>query len=390
MITNSSAGLCPFYLHYIVNNWTFEIEMLFVKDLARLTLLFPAMLAILPLRLLHVRLVYVDSTRLGHFFCDLHLYAQTLEKTSKEVYLVPLGDNSIQSIDDYLPEYFRTIRSPILAKFTGWFRHFSFLVVNVTNSHTHVNDVWLFRKKHLKNRYCDLTKHFSPECFLQPFQGSNKFFIQGDYIAFHWRSGWDNDEEQSFRNTDYSVAKQICSSFLDLGYNVVNLGAEPITLQGVQNPRLNKDFDEADILRVIYNSVTFVGDSSGPTMVALLYQKPSLLFDIFPPEIFPLNNKSLVHYANIRRAEEMEHSVNLNEFTNDFTCLTKGSELGLHRLILKKLSHSNVEDLIDEFVSLNLNGPNAEQRRLQRCYSNKFNVKQNAGYLSCKFKPDYL
>ena len=149
------------------------------------------------------------------------------------MFWVPLNKRSIRTIDDFLPECCHTIYSPSLSKFVGWFRHFSSLVINVTNSHTHIQDVWFFRDIQLKNRFRELTSSFSSDTMFAEFKNLVRGQNPGDYIAFHWRSGWDGDEAQSFRNTDYAVAEKFWC-LVERGYRVVNIGTTPINLMGVE------------------------------------------------------------------------------------------------------------------------------------------------------------
>ena len=358
-----------------------------VKNLARLVFFFPAVAFVLTLRILGIRLIFLDTTRIGHFFCDLHLFAQGQKTSEKIVFWVPLNKSSIRGIEAFLPTCCRTIYSPSLAKFVGWFRHFSILVINVTNSHTHISDDWFFRRKHLKNRFCELTRSFVSEDMLADLKNLEQTQVQSEYVVFHSRSGWDNDEAQSFRNTEPVVSEKFCSYLVERGYRVVNIGAKPIKLPGVENPRLEENFHVSYILDIILKSSIFVGDSSGPTMIAILANKPSLIFDIFPPEIFPLHSSSLVHYLKVKPKNKSDEN---DDLYGRYCAVTHGPEFDKLGLSFDKLSHGDVETLVDEFVDLQTLGPNSAQKLLQEQYRNRFNISQKMGYLSHKLKPDSM
>ena len=358
-----------------------------IKNLLRLIFFFPAVVLALTLRALGIKLIFLDTTRIGHFFCDLHLFVQGHKESEKFVFCIPLNKASISGIDDFLPTCCRTIYSPFLAKFVGWFRHFSLLVVNVTNSHTHISDDWFFRRVNLKNRFRELTRSFSSDYMFEAFKNVDKAQNQGEYVAFHSRSGWDDDDAQSFRNTDRVVSEKFCSYLVENGYRVINIGAEPIDLLGVENPRTSEHFHEPLILEIILRSSIFVGDSSGPTMVAILANKPSLIFDIFPPEIFPLNSASLVHHLKVSSKTKTDES---DDLLARYGAVTLGSDFEKLGLTYSKLSHDDVETLVDEFVDLQTLGSNCAQKLLQEQYMNRFKVTREMGYLSHKCKPDYL
>jgi hypothetical protein len=363
------------------------IQMLILKDLVRLVLFTPAMLFVLALKAFKIRLVYVDTTRLGHFFCDLNLFSQTYGDDKEFVLWVPLNKHSIHNIDDFLPDRCKTISSSSLSKFVGWFRHFPSMVINVTNSHTHVHDVWFFQDILLKNRFRKLTASFSSEVMFSEFKNFSINQTQGDYIAFHWRSGWDGDKAQSFRDTDYAVAEKFCRCLVERGHRVLNIGTKPINLMGVENPRLNEDFDETEILKIILNASIFVGDSAGPTMVAILANKKSLIFDIFPPEIFSLNFASLFHHLKMIPKTGVDDVADLMEY---YRYATYGPDLEKLGVTHSKIKPSEVKALLDEFFDLQRLGPNQTQKLLREQFMKRFEVIREIGYPSSRLKPTYL
>ena len=206
------------------------------------------------------------------------------------------------------------------------------------------------------------------------------------YLAFHWRSGWDNDAEQSFRNTNDKVAYKICETLISNGYSIVNLGSDVIDLDGVDNPRKSGTFTELDMLKTIRNADAFVGDSSGPTMVALLFRMPVLIFDIFPPDIFPSNEKSLVHYPQVLPSSK---DINQRDFVESYRTLTYGSELNKQKVRLEKLSEKDAITLVNEFLELQNSGPTEVQRNLQKHYSQTFGISGRIGYVSSTCKANY-
>lgn len=359
--------------------------MAYLKDFIRLVLTIPACFFSVLLKSFGYWIVHVDSTRLGHFFCDLHLTTQRYSKR-KLKFLVPLTSRSITTLNDVLPKNCVPIYSPGLKKFAGWFRHFPFIVFNATNSHTHINDQWLFRKIKLPNRYQQLIQNFDHKLLWQFEEFSDHGFDEKPYVAFHWRSGWDSDNEQAFRNTNPKVAYKLCETLICNGYSIVNLGTDVIDLHGVDNPRRSGTFTELDMLKTIRNAEAFVGDSSGPTMVALLFRMPVLIFDIFPPDIFPSNEKSLVHYSQVLPSSK---DINQRDFVESYRTLTYGSELNKQKVRLEKLSEKDAITLVNEFLELQNSGPTEVQRNLQKHYSQTFGISGRIGYVSSTCKANH-
>ena len=342
------------------------------KELVKVVLIPAVGLLAFILRVAGFRLAYVDTTKLGHFFCDTHLFCCFLsEGKCRFKYIISITNNSIKNLNYYLPENCRPIPSLFLSYISGWYRNYPFIVENFTNSHTQINDKFMGSEFYRPSQYSKLIQLYNSQPLLNKINKQKKLNIDGGYWVFHFRQpslfNLDGEMNQKFRNSNIDVAEVIIKEIVKRGTQVVNLSEREIAIEGVINVRAEATFNASSLIEYIGRADVYIGDASGPTVVAQMFNKPSLLFNIFPHSFFPKNPKSIVHYKIIKSNGRV---IPFHEkFFKQINGLTLGQELIDLNVELGALNKINARKLISEYYLLLERQNYKKTRQTQRYYS---------------------
>lgn len=273
----------------------------------------------------------------------------------------------------------------MLSRSTGWTRHNSWVTANVTNSHTSIVDTSTFKQRHLPNQYLNLIAGVNGEKInadilsCQPDELQN--FLSGAWVI-HTRNSVVRNVEQDFRNSEADNVLALVRCARDQGVRVVNISENRIPVDGIINLfDVYKTLPRAEtIIRAIAGGKVFVGDSSGPTMVAQVLNKPCLLFNLFPYNVIPKNSKSLVLFRKIYHGQTLV-KFNDPKFEKINSC-TYSSELDDLGISLAEADANQLQELVHEYLTLYSDGPAAIHKKLLIQYRQTFKYFEDFGFIS--------
>lgn len=276
--------------------------MKFIKELIRFTLL----LLLTPVKILFyiskARLVYLDETRLGHFFGDSIPLIQFGKYQFRWLILPIVSPCSEFIVNQLKKQKIFTVNSLFLKTVTGWFRNNNIIVYNLTNSLNYVHDRNLFTyfTKTPSYKFKDLDPHYlvsKDEIIQIRNHFLKKYSINSDKIlVFNHRSLKHNAPNQNihrFRDFQSDNANALISAASQNNLLIINLSDIFLKKSNVLNIKLNSNFISDDIIFSLFAASHYVGDSTGTSVIAQLLRINSFLYNIFPKS-FEITNKDSV------------------------------------------------------------------------------------------------
>jgi hypothetical protein len=317
----------------------------FIKELIRFTLL----LLLTPIKIFFYisrsRLVYLDETRLGHFFGDSIPITQFGKYQFRWLILPIVSPCSGFIVSQLKKRKIFIINSLLLKTVTGWFRNDRIIVYNLTNSLNYVHDrnIFTYFTKTPRYKFIDLDPHYlisKDEIIQIRNQFLKKYSINSDKIlVFNHRSLKHNSPNQNihrFRDFEKDTANALISAASQNSWVIINLSDIFVEKSNVLNLKINSDFISDDIIFSLLTATHYVGDSTGTSVIAQLLRINSFLYNIFPKS-FEITN---------RDSEMVPVSYKYNQYstvTNDFEVnqFNTTNEFIIHRVDLIPKSTSD-------------------------------------------------
>lgn len=190
------------------------------------------------------------------------------------------------------------------------------------------------------------------------------------YVCLHVRdSGFHNDpQKRSYRNANIATYKSAILHLIENGFAVVRLGDPSMPKLNINNQEYieysHSDFkSELLDLALIKNCQFYIGMQSGPLDIALMFQKPVLILNMYewingcPLKINDRGLLKNISIAGERRFLRLEEIFNLPfKFTNIMLKLSE-NEIQFHDNSEHQLLHA-IEDYLHNFMNKTLNLPN--------------------------------
>ncbi len=288
---------------------------LLIKEILRLGLF----LFLLPLgfifKIFKIKLVYIDESRLGHFFGDsVALLSFFYEENLIFPVKAPCSPFITQSIDKL--NNIRLIKSAPIKIITGWLRNYPIFVLNLSNALNPVHDIYNFQKIVYMPRFkfSNLdTKVLINETQLKQARISfrKRFGLKPEkIICFNHRSlehDKDSGLKHSFRNYSNETACILLKELEKSSLQVINLSdiiSESPNVFNLKQAIFNVD----DIIFATLICDLYVGDSTGTTVIAQLKKINSFVYNIFPRNFEITNEHSIawpVNYASTNNTQEI-------------------------------------------------------------------------------------
>ena len=243
----------------------------------------------------------------------------------------------------------------------------------------------MFKKIHLKNQYHELIKNFDERDLIQSICSSRPeelgLLLQNSWV-FHTRFPSIKNSEQDFRNSCTKNVVAMVAHAKSRGIKIVNISEQKIPIAGVINLCGNfKSLAREEIILIaIASADVYVGDSSGPTIIAQVLNKPSILFNLFPYNIIPKNPSSLVHYRKIMtRDGELPFDSPLFKEANRCTYAHELTKLGIW---LEEAEDMQLKTLIDEYLTISRDGPSQTHLDSLLAYNLSYEYASPSGFIS--------
>jgi hypothetical protein len=285
--------------------------MQFLKELIRNLLI----ITMIPfwgiLRAFDCKLIYIDETRIGHYFGDT-IALLTFFKKTRLIFPVMQPCSSFITSQINLSANITVVRSRALKKVTGWLRNYPIFVLNLSNSLNPVHDVHFFKNKIFLPRYKfndlnlnELINDNKLRYMIGNFK-ENLGIKEGKIISFNHRSlehDRDSGEKHTFRNFDSRNAQCLLKELEKSTLQVINLSLLQSNAPNVINLK-QADYTIDHIIFSILVSDFYVGDSTGTTVVAQIHKINSFLYNIFPRNFNCTNTKSLICPVSYHSVDE--------------------------------------------------------------------------------------
>jgi hypothetical protein len=262
----------------------------FVKELLRnfVALLLKPIFFIFSLS--RIRLVYLDESRIGHFFADSLTLLTNVDIGNKICILPVISPCSNFLIAKYTSKNLIFYKSKLLKLITAWFRHESYFIINMTYSLNFV-----FEKNILSREIVFKPKFIASEILYRNLFSINdeinarkfildKYKINGDNYCFYNQRSLthdnNNSQRHSFRNLKSFDNHLLIESLLKHDYYIINASDYIFSYPRVINLRACNDFNIDDIILSVLGCKIYLGDSTGTSVMAQILSKPSFFFNI--------------------------------------------------------------------------------------------------------------
>lgn len=304
----------------------------FIKELIRFILL----LLLTPVKIFFYisrsRLVYLDETRLGHFFGDSIPLTQ-FGKYQFRWLILPIVSPCSEFIVNQLKKKQKIfiINSLPLKTVTGWFRNDKIIVYNLTNSLNYVHDKNLFTyfTNTPKYKFIDLDPYHlisKEEIIKIRNEFLKKYLISSDKIlVFNHRSLKHNSPNQNihkFRDFGRVTADALISVASQNSWLIINLSDIFVAKPNVLNIKTSNNFISDDVIFSLLTATHYIGDSTGTSVIAQLLGINSFLYNIFPKsfEITNGNSKMVPVSYKYNQDSTVTNDFEVNQFntTNEF------------------------------------------------------------------------
>jgi hypothetical protein len=278
------------------------------------------------------RLVYLDETRLGHFFGDSIPLIQ-FGKYQFRWLIFPIVSPCSEFIASQIKKKQKIfiINSLLLKTVTGWFRNDKLIVYNLTNSLNYVHDRNLFKyfSKAPRYKFIDLDPNYlisKDEIIQIRNQFLKKYAINSDKIlVFNHRSLIHNSPDQNihrFRDFKKDTADALISTASQNNLLIINLSDIFLEKSNIYNIKTNKNFVSDDIIFSLLTATHYVGDSTGTSVIAQLLGINSFLYNIFPKSFEVTNRDSVILpvFYKYNQDSTVTNDFKVNQFntTNEF------------------------------------------------------------------------
>ena len=243
----------------------------------------------------------------------------------------------------------------------------------------------MFKKIYLKNQYHELIQSFDERNLIQSIYSSRPEelgpLLQHSWV-FHSRLSSIKNSEQDFRNSCPKNVLAMVTHAISHGIKVVNISEHKMPISGVVNLCNNfKSLTREEIILIaIASADVYVGDSSGPTVVAQVLNKPSILFNLFPYYVIPKNPDSLIHFRKIMtRDGEVPFNTPLFKEANRCTYAHELEKLGIW---LEEAEEMQLKNLVDEYLTITRDGPSQAHLDAKLAYNLSYQYASPAGFIS--------
>ena len=199
---------------------------------------------------------------------------------------------------------FYFFNSYFLKIFFIFYRHFFFVI----DSSRFLNPVFDFNKFSFKKTFIKSKYSLSQNLYKYVIKKINKNFLHDNdinfnfnYIIFHARFV-KNDLKNSHRNTSRNYVNKIIKIIKE-NYKgmIVNIGHVPVDDKQFIN--INHKLLNNEYLNLFKNAQCYIGDASGPTVIAQFIGTNSFLYNIFPFDFKTSNKKSIILYKTLKQNE---------------------------------------------------------------------------------------
>ena len=290
-------------------------SLILFKEILRLGLFFFLLPLGLIFKIFNLRLVYIDESRIGHFFGDsVALLSFFYEENLIFPVKAPCSPFITQSIDK--ANNVRVIKSAPIKIITGWLRNYPIFVLNLSNAFNPVHDFYNFKKIVYKPRFqfsnLDVNVLINETQLKQVrIRFSKRFGLKpAKIICFNQRSlehDKDSGSKHLFRNFSNETACILLKELEKSSLQVINLSDIVSKSPNVFNLK-QATCSVDDIIFATLICDLYIGDSTGTTVIAQLKKINSFVYNIFPRNFEITNKHSIawpVNYASANNSQEI-------------------------------------------------------------------------------------
>jgi hypothetical protein len=277
----------------------------------------------------NLRLVYIDESRIGHYFGDSIALLTFFHDTNL---IFPIKKPCSPFLTFCIKETNNicTIKSTPIKLIAGWLRNYPIFVLNLSNALNSVHDVHHFKRIIYRPRFkfSELDINFlidklQLQQYLNDFR--NKFHLTGEkIICFNHRSlehDRDSGIRHSFRNFNNQTAHALLAELENSSFQVINLSDIVSKSTNVLNLKQH-EFSVDDMIFATLICDLYVGDSTGTTVVAQILKINSFVYNIFPRNFEITNTNSIVWPVDYESTNNLQaidiDQVNLFQTQEDF------------------------------------------------------------------------
>jgi len=291
-----------------------------------------------------IKILKIDDKAFGHAYGDLSIFFAKFYN-SNERYLFFYQNSNIKPFLDLLRyDNFFYFQSIIFKKIFIFFRHFDFVI----NGSQFINPTYDYKLFSFKRFFIKPIFNLDDSLY-RSVEGNlnfkkincNKSKKTFSYIVLHIRHV-DDDQFNSSRNTNLDVAQNIIKIIKE-NYKgkIVNIGHVPVDDKQFIN--INHKLLNNEYLNLFKNAQCYVGDASGPTVIAQFIGTKSFLYNIFPFDFKTSNKKSIILYKTLNQNE-------LHLDQNFINLLHYDSQLKRYKISLEDVNINQVKKNLIPFL----------------------------------------
>lgn len=276
-----------------------------------------------------LKLVYIDESRIGHYFGDSIALLTFFHKTNL---IFPLNNPCSPFLTSCIRQANNiwVIRSTPIKIIAGWLRNYPIFVLNLSNALNPVHDIHHFKRITYGPRFqfSDLDinsligKRDLDHC-IDRFR--KKFNLGSDrLLCFNHRSlehDRDTGTRHAFRNFDSATGARLLKELEKSPIKVINLSDINSSHPKILNLK-KTNYSVDDIIFAVLASDFYMGDSTGTTVMAQILKTNSFIYNIFPRNFEITNKDSIawpVEYESTNDLREINiDQVNLFQTQADF------------------------------------------------------------------------
>ena len=263
-----------------------------------------------------IKFIFIDESRFGHLIGDSLILLK--RRNNEFQYILPYYKPCNYQYINFLNQLIVCRKSLLLRKLIGFLRHENF-VINVTYYINYVYDYYNFKKISFKPKYTINEVSFGS---INIFESYKEYFVKkycNNFICVTYRNGLANPDTEylhSFRNSNRDTFVQILKYLEKKDLKIINISDDFIDDVNVINMKFISNYEEFDSILAICFSDIFIGDSSGPSVIAQILRIKSIIFNAFPPSIDVTNSDSQIIHKKILNANNM-HEANKMIYNRD-------------------------------------------------------------------------
>ncbi len=314
------------------------------------------------------RICLVDTTRIGHFFCDLlRFYSNNQEKNLIVIYPKSICNSELLKI--YRSYGIKFYKNKNLYRIINLFRLSNTFIKNLHNESAPVRLLNLFTfptKLHTNDNELLLINQLRKQYRLDYNELSKKIGINEKTIQIHFRSPSFNPDTENIhyaRSSPDDLFYDICQIALNERIKIMRVGGRFDRLRKINNP-LYIDYpnstlknDKNDIILILFCN-KFIGDSNGLSSSINLCRVKCFFFNYLPLSYLPKHETSTVIYKKIDQllAEPSFYEDNNRYYDNYMNLTIEDIKLPLIAFLKNKSMIEYIDSKKTNFYKCRKNG----------------------------------